>query len=123
MPATENVRQLPQSHNSKVEVLTPRCGVVTLFGYDIQVRVNRGHLVLEDGLAASRRYGRFPRVGHSLQRLVVVGSLTDVRALPDRVHSIGPVLFLPKSRHAMLSRLAYLSESLWPPVFAAASTV
>jgi CRISPR-associated endonuclease Cas1 len=89
MPATENVRQLPQSHNSKVEVLTPRCGVVTLFGYDIQVRVNRGHLVLEDGLAASRRYGRFPRVGHSLQRLVVVGldgivSLAALRWLSDQ---------------------------------------
>ena len=83
MPATENVRQLPQSHNSKVEVLTPRCGVVTLFGYDIQVRVNRGHLVLEDGLAVSRRYGRFPRIGHSLKRLVIVGAngMVSVAAL------------------------------------------
>ena len=32
MAATENVRQLPQSHNS-AELIVPRHGVVTLFGY------------------------------------------------------------------------------------------
>jgi hypothetical protein len=33
MAATENVRQLPQSHNSSAEFIVPRHGIVTLFGY------------------------------------------------------------------------------------------
>jgi CRISPR-associated endonuclease Cas1 len=53
---------------------TARHGVVTLFGYGIQVRVDRGHLLLDDGIAADRRQYRFPRVGHNLKRLTVIGS-------------------------------------------------
>ena len=49
MAATKNLYQLPQSHNS----LTPSHGVVTLFGYGIQVRVDRGHLLVEDGIGAT----------------------------------------------------------------------
>src|SRR5271170_884617 len=70
MAATKTVSQLAQSHNS----LTPRHGVVTLFGYGIQVRVDRGHLLLEDGIGPDRRQVRLPRVGHDLRRLVVIGS-------------------------------------------------
>ena len=55
-------------------LLAPRRGVVTLFGYGITVRVDRGHLILEDGIGAARRQARFPRVGHGLQRLVVIGA-------------------------------------------------
>lgn len=53
---------------------TTKHGVVTLFGYGIQVRVDRGHLLLDDGIAADRRQYRFPRVGHNLKRLTVIGS-------------------------------------------------
>jgi hypothetical protein len=74
MEATENVRQLRQSHNSGAELIVPRHGVVTLFGYGIQVRVDRGHLLLEDGIGPDRRNARLPRVGHGLKRLVVIGS-------------------------------------------------
>src|ERR1700688_736505 len=52
----------------------PRQGVITLFGYGTSVRVDRGHLIVEDGIANNRRQARFPRVGHSLRRLVVIGS-------------------------------------------------
>ena len=31
-----------------------RHGVVTLYGYGVQVRVDRGHLVLEDGIGVMR---------------------------------------------------------------------
>src|SRR5437879_308099 len=55
------------------EPIVPRLGVVVLFGFGIQVKVERGHLVLKDGVGAARREARFPRVGHGLQRLVVVG--------------------------------------------------
>ncbi|SPE32801.1 hypothetical protein SBA2_700002 [Acidobacteriia bacterium SbA2] len=85
MAATKTVPQLPPSHNS----LTPRHGVVTLFGYGIQVRVDRGHLVVEDGIGAERRKARFARVGHGLKRLVVIGSdgmvsLAALRWLADQ---------------------------------------
>ncbi len=70
MAAAKTVYQLPQSHNS----LTPRHGVLTLFGYGIQVRVDRGHLLVEDGIGVDRHLARFPRVGHGLKRLVVIGS-------------------------------------------------
>jgi CRISPR-associated protein Cas1 len=86
--ATENVRQLPQSDNS-TELIVPRHGVVTLFGYGIQVRVDRGHLLLEDGIGPARRDARLPRVGHGLKRLVVIGSdgivsLAALRWLADQ---------------------------------------
>jgi CRISPR-associated endonuclease Cas1 len=85
MAATKNLYQLPQSHNS----LAPRHGVVTLFGYGIQVRVDRGHLLLEDGIGTDRCRYRFPRVGHGLKRLVVIGSdgmvsLAALRWLADQ---------------------------------------
>src|SRR5690242_7613544 len=71
------------------EALIPSHGVVTLFGYGIQVRVDRGHLVIEDGIATSRRQTRLPRVGHGLRRLVVIGSdgiisLAALRWLADQ---------------------------------------
>jgi len=53
---------------------TIRHGVVTLFGYGINVRIDRGHLLVEDGIGSDRRQAKFPRVGHGLKRLVVIGS-------------------------------------------------
>ncbi len=74
MAASESLSNLPQSHNSTAELIVPRHGVVTLFGYGIQVQVDGGHLVLHDGIGPDRRYARLPRVGHGLKRLVVIGS-------------------------------------------------
>jgi hypothetical protein len=98
MAATENVRQLSQSHNSNIELIVPRHGVVSLFGYGIKVRVDRGHLLLEDGIGADRRYALLPRVDHGLTRLVVIGSdgmvsLAALRWLSDQ-----------KASFAMLNR-------------------
>jgi CRISPR-associated endonuclease Cas1 len=70
MAATATVSQLFQPRNS----LTPRHGVVTLYGYGITVQVDRGHLILKDGIGRDRRETRYPRVGHGLRRLVVIGS-------------------------------------------------
>jgi CRISPR-associated endonuclease Cas1 len=85
MAATKTVSQLSRFDNS----LTPRHGTVTLFGYGIQVRVDRGHLLLEDGIGPDRRQVRLPRVGHGLRRLVVIGSdgmvsLSALRWLADQ---------------------------------------
>ena len=62
--------------------------MITLFGHGIRVCVERGHLVLEDGIG-SRQKSRFPRVGHGLRRLVVIGSdgfvsLAALRWLADQ---------------------------------------
>ena len=89
MAATKTVPQVPQSHNSPFELLVPRHGVITLYGYGIQVRLDRGHLFLEDGIGADRRRYRLPRVGHGLRRLVVIGSdgmvsLAALRWLADQ---------------------------------------
>jgi CRISPR/Cas system-associated endonuclease Cas1 len=85
MAASKTVPQLPPSHNSIVS----RHGVVTLFGYGIQVRVDRGHLLLDDGIGAERRHFRLSRVGHGLRRLVVIGadgmvSLAALRWIADQ---------------------------------------
>jgi CRISPR-associated endonuclease Cas1 len=63
--------------------------VITLIGYGIQVLVERGHLVLRDGIGVNRRRARLPRVRHGLRRLIVVGSdgmvsLAALRWLADQ---------------------------------------
>jgi CRISPR-associated endonuclease Cas1 len=85
MAARENLSQLPIAYNSRA----PRHGVITLFGYGIQVRVDRGHLLIEDGIGTERRQFRLARVGHGLNRLVLIGSdgtisLAALRWLSDQ---------------------------------------
>ncbi len=94
MTATKTVPQLRHSNNSHAEQRVPRHGVVTLYGYGIQVRLDRGHLLLEDGIGADRRQYRLPRVGHGLKRLVVIGSdgtvsLSALRWLADQKAAFG----------------------------------
>jgi CRISPR-associated endonuclease Cas1 len=57
-----------------IKSIEPVHGVVTLFGYNSSASVDRGHLILNDGIGMNRRQGRFPRVRHGLKRLVVIGS-------------------------------------------------
>jgi CRISPR-associated endonuclease Cas1 len=88
MAATQTVPQYSQGCNFPT-VIAPRHGVVTLFGYGIRVQVDRGHLILEDGIGPDRRHARLPRVGHGLRRLVVIGadgmvSLAALRWLADQ---------------------------------------
>ena len=68
MAATKTVPRLPQSHNS-----VPRNGVLTLVGYGISASVDKGHLIVADGIGAERCHYRLPRIGHRLKRLIVVG--------------------------------------------------
>jgi CRISPR-associated endonuclease Cas1 len=85
MAASATVSQFPQSRN----LVIPRHGVVTLFGYGISVSVDRGHLLLKGGIGGDRYEARFARVGHGLRRLVVIGSdgmvsLAALRWLADQ---------------------------------------
>src|SRR5260221_2880899 len=93
MAACQTVSQSLQ-HCNFTEI-TPRQGVVTLFGYGINVHVDRGHLTIREGIGTQQRFARFPRVGHGLKRLVVIGSdrlvsLSTLRWLSDL--SAGSVL-------------------------------
>jgi CRISPR-associated endonuclease Cas1 len=65
---------MPSGESGLTEPIVPRHGIVTLFGFGISARVDRGHLILEDGVGPKRRYGRLPRINHGLRRLVVIGS-------------------------------------------------
>jgi CRISPR-associated endonuclease Cas1 len=88
MAASTNVPQSLHDRNFR-PIITPRQGVVTLFGYGIRVQVERGHLVLEDGIGPDRRNAQLPRIGHNLKRLVLIGSdgmvtLAALRWLADQ---------------------------------------
>src|SRR5215469_6327330 len=88
MAAGQTVPEPLQDRKSPIPI-TSRHGVVTLFGYGISARVDRGHLILNDGIGAVRRQARFPRVNHGLRRLVVIGSdgsvsLAALRWLSDQ---------------------------------------
>jgi CRISPR-associated endonuclease Cas1 len=87
MAAIQNVPEHLQHCNFLP--ISPQLGVVTLFGYGTSICVDRGHLTIEDGIGKQRRYARFPRVGHGLKRLVVIGSdglvsLAALRWLADQ---------------------------------------
>jgi CRISPR-associated endonuclease Cas1 len=87
MAACQNVPQHLQHCN--FVPISPRHGVVTIFGYGSRICVDRGHLTIQDGIGKQRRYARFPRVGHGLKRLVVIGSdglvsLAALRWLADQ---------------------------------------
>lgn len=87
MAAASTVPRLSSTLNTRP--LTARRGVLTLSGYGISVRVDRGHLVVEDGIGSTRQHARFARVGHGLRRLVVIGadgsvSLAAMRWLADQ---------------------------------------
>ena len=80
---TVSQSKLPAGHTA----LLPRHGVLVLSGYGLRIAVQRGHLVVEDGIAEHRRRGRFSRVT-KLHRLVVLGhagtvSLEALRWLRD----------------------------------------
>ncbi|MDQ4144987.1 MAG: CRISPR-associated endonuclease Cas1 [Actinomycetota bacterium] len=51
----------------------PRGGVVAVSGYGLKIYVERGHLVVHDGIADERDTQRFARVASALKRLVVLG--------------------------------------------------
>jgi CRISPR-associated protein Cas1 len=70
MAASSTLSQQIVSRKSQIG----KTGVLTLSGFGIRVRMQRGHLEIEDGVGMERRTIRLPRVGHGLKRLIVIGS-------------------------------------------------
>ena len=63
-----NVSQSIVSSKSTI----PKSGVLTLNGFGIRIRVQSGHLEIEDGIGPDRRKIRLARVGQGLKRLVCI---------------------------------------------------
>jgi CRISPR-associated endonuclease Cas1 len=85
MAASGTLPQPPFSRKSPIG----RSGVLTLSGFGIKVRMQCGHLEIEDGIGPERRRIRLSRVGHGLKRLVIIGSdgfitLAALRWLADQ---------------------------------------
>ena len=70
MGAFSTVSQQGVSRKSPIS----RTGILTLTGFGIRVRMQCGHLEIEDGIGSDRRKLRLARVGHGLKRLVLIGS-------------------------------------------------
>ncbi len=51
----------------------PDNGICVARGYGIKITVQRGHLIVHDGVGNRRRTRRFHRVTSKLHRLVVIG--------------------------------------------------
>src|SRR5713101_4446964 len=66
MAATQSVLHSPAIRQ------IPKHGTLTLHGFGIKMRVQSGHLEIEDGVGIERRTFRLPRVGHGLRRLVCI---------------------------------------------------
>jgi CRISPR-associated endonuclease Cas1 len=101
MAATQTVPQLPSSRKSPI----PKSGVLTIQGFGVRLRMQSGHLEIEDGVGTERREIRLPRVGHGLRRLVCVSEdgfvtlsalkwLSDVGASLVMLDRVGKVLFV-----------------------------
>jgi len=80
-----------------------KSGVLFLSGYPVTVRMERGHLVAEDGIADRRRTIRIPRAQRDLKRVVVHGHsgtvsfdalrwIRDVKAAFVHIDNDGTVL-------------------------------
>lgn len=63
-----------RNHIPPYDQLEPRNGVLVIDGYGIALKVNKGHLVAEDGVGRMRRTRRFPKAGHGLSRIVILGT-------------------------------------------------
>ena len=99
MAASETLPQFPTSH----KFLIGKHGVLTIHGFGLRVRMQSGHLEIEDGIGPERRKFRLPRVGHGLKRLVCVSEdgfvtlsalkwLADQRASFVMLDRLGKVL-------------------------------
>ena len=63
--------KLPQLSDSRKSPISKN-GVLTIHGFGVRVRMQSGHLQIEDGVADERRTVRLARVGHGLRRLVCI---------------------------------------------------
>ena len=94
---------LPQDCTSRKSPIGRR-GVLTLAGFGVKIRMQAGHLEIEDGIGPERRKIRLARIGHNLKRLVCISEdgfatlaalkwISDVGASFVMLNRNGKVLF------------------------------
>ena len=92
-----------QSDTTTSSLSVSRNGVLVVDGYGIRITVNRGHLVVHDGIGRARREARFARATSGLRRIVLLGRtgfvslealawLSDTSAAFLQLHPDGRVL-------------------------------
>jgi CRISPR-associated endonuclease Cas1 len=121
MAASDTVPQFSTSYKSSIT----KSGVLSIHGFGLRVRMQTGHLEIEDGIGPDRRKIRIPRVGHGLKRLVCVSEdgfvtlaalkwLADQRAsfiMLDRAGRVSVVTGPVASSDARLRRAQALAHS------------
>ena len=101
MAASHN---LPQQGTCRKSPII-KSGVLTLSGFGVRVRMQSGHLEIEDGVGIERRKLRLPRVNHGLKRLVCISEdgfvtlsslkwLADIGVSFSMLDRTGKVLFV-----------------------------
>jgi len=78
MAAWQNLPQVTNSSKSPII----KTGVLTIHGFGVRVRMQSGHLEIEDGVAEERRRVRLARVGHRGGSIFAVGIHRPVKR-PD----------------------------------------
>jgi CRISPR-associated endonuclease Cas1 len=101
MAASHNLSQFPSCGKSAIS----KSGVLTIHGFGVRVRLQSGHLEIEDGIGLDRRKIRLARVGHGLRRLVCISEdgfttlgalkwLADIGASFVMLNRNGTILFV-----------------------------
>jgi CRISPR-associated endonuclease Cas1 len=101
MAASHNLPQPPVSGESHIS----KSGVLTIHGFGVRLRMQSGHLEIEDGVGPDRRKIKLARVGHGLRRLVCISEdgfttlgalkwLADIGASFVMLNRDGRVLFV-----------------------------
>jgi CRISPR-associated endonuclease Cas1 len=122
MAARHNLPQLPSSIKSPVS----KGGVLTIHGFGVRVRMQSGHLEIQDGVGPDRRTIRLARVNHHLRRLVCISDdgfltlsalkwLSDIGASLVMLDRIGKVVFVtgptaPSDARLRLAQARALSD-------------
>src|SRR5437762_13417298 len=64
-------QKLPQSFSGSKSPIS-KTGVLTIFGFGVRLRMQSGHLEIEDGIGSERRNFKLPRIGHGVKRVVCI---------------------------------------------------
>jgi len=82
------------SHFPQFESIKVKDGVIALTGYGLDVRVDRGRLSVQDGIANNRRETRFTKATCGIKRFVILGHSGTISLEALRwLHDIGAGVF------------------------------
>jgi CRISPR-associated endonuclease Cas1 len=78
--------------------------VCVVEGYGLSITIERRHLLVRDGAGTQRRERRYPRIGHNLDRIVIVGHAGTISLEAIRwIDRVGITLVHLDRDHSLLS--------------------